>query len=211
MVVDLMMEIGKDYHAPIEIIDKLASADEAALPKEPMVMSTPARVSRIQYPNSDQDYNLLQIHKGYQDFNEFLADVLIHEFPHILSLSKTCDYPAPQQMPSVPLNVNTFKGMNEGFAEFIRWRYSTSRGRFPEACRHPDYRDPSPMSLQDLMLTLEDKTIIQRLTTDDYTEAIGGISSSILYHAEHRGTYSDLIKKYNKGLDKHLIEHFVIF
>ena len=44
-----------------------------------------------------------------------------------------------------PVGIQKYRGMGEAFPEYLRYKYSLSRNRFPDARNQPPYRDPSPM------------------------------------------------------------------
>jgi hypothetical protein len=192
-------DIARAYNVPGRVYRKTTLV-VASLP-----LDTPAKTVDTPGP----DTNVIQFNKElFYSSPEFFADVGVHEIGHVLSNCKKFAYLRgldndQMLMPLVPQSVEGFPettgdiyGMNEGFAEFVRLRFSSEPDRFPEARKSPSYR-PSLLGDFDALLSiLEEKTIVERLMSTDYVESVR-VVPSILHYASKQGVYERLIKNYN--------------
>ena len=153
---------------------------------------------------SDLDANEIVFNQDYlHRLPEYLADVGIHEIGHVLTNYKTFlalnDLDNDLElMPGVPLSLDEFHGINEGFGELLRLRFSAEPNRFPGACKEDIYRQPILMDYDILLFILEQKTILDRFVSNHYEEDGVCVVPSILYYAQETGQYEELIKNYNK-------------
>ena len=200
LLVDPFIEISQDYNAPVEAFNNLRTADEHERPDSPMGLLIPTRALRIQHDDSNKDYNLLQFNSQYRkwlaNWQEYLADKGVHELGHLLSFSKTFDFSNPLLMPNVPLESIRDKhlGMQQGFSEFVRNKYSTSRNLFQS---NVTQKPKIITDLSDLPDNLEGMSLVDALTTKDDNIAMMK-APSILYHADREGHFEYLMDHYNK-------------
>ena len=195
LLIDPIADIIKAYDVPREVFQKsivtsaLLSKNKAAYIPDP----------------TGSDTNILQFNQEYLDdpskLPEYFADIAIHEIGHILANYKNFAYMNGLDddqtfMPLVPQATGKCAGMNEGFAELLRLRFSSELNRFPNVRRVVGYQQSELGSLDSLLLILEEQTILDRLMSDSYYEGTH-VVPSILYYAQEQGKYQALIKDYN--------------
>jgi hypothetical protein len=190
------IEIARNYRAPVDMFQRMRTV-VASL--EMMDGHTVEEMPAAVRWDLDSDTNVLHLHKDYGGSSERLADFVIHEVGHILSSYKNYLYRNnldndQMVMPDVPQSRTL--GMGEGFGEYLRAKYSTIPNRFPYLWQDGDYRQPIIGTPANVSQLAADRKIAGILTSNDPVLAYQ-VAPTILYYADKKGKYGDLIRKYN--------------
>ena len=197
LLIDPYIVIARTYRAPMDMFEKMETI--VATPQvtvDGKVYDVPAGIDW----NRDSGISTLQLHKDYSGSLERLTDIGIHEIGHVLGNYKAYLYwnnldNDQAIMPNVPQS--HCRGMDEGFAELMRMRFSSFE-RFPCLQTEADYIPPILGSLSSILASiLAGGTSVSKMLTSDDQVIANQIVPSILYHAQEQGKYDDLIKNYN--------------
>jgi len=198
LLIDPITDIASKYNVPDEVFQKTVIS--SAL----LHITKPART----YHTVGSDANILQFNRillaDTDRSAEYFADIGIHEIGHILANYKRFAYLTGIDndqvfMPLVPQFQDPFHGMNEGFAEFVRLKFSSETNRFPNARKSRGYNHTILGDFGSLLSILDETPIIYRLMSVDYNEG-RYVVPSILYHALEKSKYEILIRDYNSWI-----------
>ena len=194
LLVDPYIEIARAYRTPVDMFHKMKTIVAS---KATMGASVKEAIAGVKW-DLDTDTNILHLHEDHAGSLEILADTGIHELGHILSNYKRHLYQIgfdndQRVMHGVPQSRH--RGMNEGFAEYMRIKFSDNR--FPTLQDDPEYDSPRLFSLDSILKHVGEGSLNSLLITSDPLMAYQ-VVPSILHHSEQKGKYNDLIQSYNR-------------
>ena len=194
------IEAAKQYNAPVDMFEKLITI---VAPQAVMEGKTAQEMPAGVRWSDSSNMNILYLHEDYTGSVERLADIVVHELGHIFTgyknyMCRTNPDSEQRIMLGVPQPYSS--SIDEGFSEYVRMKFSTEPDIFPGLDKEPEYRQPNLLQWADVESFGKDRFILPILDKqgDEGKEMGYQATPSILYYANAKGRYENLIQNYNR-------------